>query len=582
MPTITGPVCPAPAPGAGCHHGTVSTAPTLAPTTAHRAAAIAAAEAPLTAGTDRYMRAAAGALVRAARAELREAGARRLTGARVLLLVGGGDNGGDALLAGALLAERGARVSAAAATDHPRAACAAAARAAGVTLAGAGDGDADAESAGAAVARFLAEAPGAGGAALVIDGLTGIGARGPLRRRAAELIAPLRGAGPRGERPFRVLAVDLPSGTGVDDGTLPGPVLTADRSVTFTCPRGAHLLPPAARAVGRLDVVDLGLPLPRETPLAVRPDDADLARLLRAPGGADHKYTRGVVGAWAGSLAYPGAAVLTCSAAVRAGAGMVRLVAPRRVTDLVLARRPEVVPAPGRAQALVLGPGTDPADAPRAVELRRALDAAARDFLPAVIDAGALGLLPAAMADGARPGAVHVLTPHAGEAAALLTALGAARTRAGVEAAPAGAARALAEATGATVLLKATPTLVVGPGPAPALSVDPGPGWLATAGSGDVLAGILGALLAATRAQEEGRARPDSADPAAAESAESADPALAAALAVRLHALAGDLASGAGPGCTGRPLAALDLAGALPAAWSALHGARSRHDGAPR
>ena len=560
----------------------MSTAPTLAPTTAHRAAAIAAAEAPLTAGTDRYMRAAAGALVRAARAELREAGARRLTGARVLLLVGGGDNGGDALLAGALLAERGARVSAAAATDHPRAACAAAARAAGVLLAGAGD--ADAESAGAAVARFLAETAGdgAGGAALVIDGLTGIGARGPLRRRAAELIAPLRGAGPRGERPFRVLAVDLPSGTGVDDGTLPGPVLTADRSVTFTCPRGAHLLPPAARAVGRLDVVDLGLPLPRETPLAVRPDDADLARLLRAPGGADHKYTRGVVGAWAGSLAYPGAAVLTCSAAVRAGAGMVRLVAPRRVTDLVLARRPEVVPAPGRAQALVLGPGTDPADAPRAVELRRALDAAARDFLPAVIDAGALGLLPAAMADGARPGAVHVLTPHAGEAAALLTALGAARTRAGVEAAPAGAARALAEATGATVLLKATPTLVVGPGPAPALSVDPGPGWLATAGSGDVLAGILGALLAATRAQEEGRARPDSADPAAAESAESADPALAAALAVRLHALAGDLASGAGPGCTGRPLAALDLAGALPAAWSALHGGRSRHDGVPR
>lgn len=525
----------------------MSTAPTLAPTTAHRAAAIAAAEAPLTAGTDRYMRAAAGALVRAARAELREAGARRLTGARVLLLVGGGDNGGDALLAGALLAERGARVSAAAATDHPRAACAEAARAAGVTLAGAGaEAGAEAGSAGAAVARFLAETAGdgAGGAALVIDGLTGIGARGPLRRRAAELIAPLRGAGPRGERPFRVLAVDLPSGTGVDDGTLPGPVLTADRSVTFTCPRGAHLLPPAARAVGRLDVVDLGLPLPRETPLAVRPDDADLARLLRAPGGADHKYTRGVVGAWAGSLAYPGAAVLTCSAAVRAGAGMVRLTAPRRVTDLVLARRPEVVPAPGRAQALVLGPGTDPADAPRAVELRRALDAAVRDFLPAVIDAGALGLLPAAMADGARPGAVHVLTPHAGEAAALLTALGAARTRAGVEAAPAGAARALAEATGATVLLKATPTLVVGPGPAPALSVDPGPGWLATAGSGDVLAGILGALLAARGARREGGGPPaEPADPS-----EPSEPALTAALAVRLHALAGELAAGAGPG----------------------------------
>ncbi len=561
--------------GARCHHGTVSTAPTLAPTTAHRAAAIAAAEAPLTAGTDRYMRAAAGALVRAARAELHDAGARRLADARVLLLVGGGHNGGDALLAGALLAERGARVSAAAATDRLHAGAAETARAAGVTLAAAG---ADAA---AAVARFLADAPGAG-PALVIDGLTGLGASGPLRRPAAELIAPLRGAGRRGQRPFRVLAVDLPSGTGVDDGAVPGPVLPADRSVTFTCPRGAHLLPPAARAVGRLDVVDLGLPLPERLPLAVRPDDAGLARLLRAPGGADHKYTRGVVGVWAGSLAYPGAAVLTCSAAVRAGAGMVRLAAPRRVTDLVLARRPEIVPAPGRAQALVLGPGTDPADAPRAVELRRALGAAARDALPAVIDAGALGLLPAAMADGVHPGAVHVLTPHAGEAAALLTALGRTRTRADVEAAPAEAARALAEATGATVLLKDTPTLIAGPGPGPVLSVDPGPGWLATAGSGDVLAGILGALLAATRAQEEGRARPDSADPAAAESAESADPALAAALAVRLHALAGDLASGAGPGRTGRPLAALDLTRTLPAAWSALHGGRSRHDGAPR
>ena len=556
----------------------MSTAPTLAPTTAHRAAAIAAAEAPLTAGTDRYMRAAAGALVRAARAELHEAGARRLADARVLLLVGGGHNGGDALLAGALLAERGARVRAAAATDRLHAGAAETARAAGVTLAAAG---ADAA---AAVARFLADAPGAG-PALVIDGLTGLGASGPLRRPAAELIAPLRGAGRRGQRPFRVLAVDLPSGTGVDDGAVPGPVLPADRSVTFTCPWGAHLLPPAARAVGRLDVVDLGLPLPEGLPLAVRPEDAGLARLLRAPGGADHKYTRGVVGVWAGSLAYPGAAVLTCSAAVRAGAGMVRLAAPRRVTDLVLARRPEIVPAPGRAQALVLGPGTDPADAPRAVELRRALGAAARDALPAVIDAGALGLLPAAMADGVHPGAVHVLTPHAGEAAALLTALGRTRTRADVEAAPAEAARALAEATGATVLLKDTPTLIAGPGPAPALSVDPGPGWLATAGSGDVLAGILGALLAATRAQEEGRARPDSADPAAAESAESAesaDPALAAALAVRLHALAGDLASGAGPGRTGRPLAALDLTRTLPAAWSALHGGRSRHDGAPR
>ena len=86
---------------------------------------------------------------------------------------------------------------------------------------------------------------------------------------------------------------------------------------------------------------------------------------LRVPGSHDHKYTRGVLSVWAGSETYPGAAVLTCAAAVRTGAGMVRLMAPRRVQDLVLAARPEVVPATGRCQALVVGPGTDPADEPR-------------------------------------------------------------------------------------------------------------------------------------------------------------------------------------------------------------------------
>ncbi|MCL3790979.1 NAD(P)H-hydrate dehydratase, partial [Actinomyces sp. 187325] len=180
---------------------------------------------------------------------------------------------------------------------------------------------------------------------------------------------------------------------------------------------------------GRVDVVDLGLPVPGTAPIAAPPPhpaagtaagaavgssgtagtaDVVLAGHLHVPGDRDHKYTRGVVEVWAGSEAYPGAAVLTCTAACRAGAGMVRLAAPRRVEDLVLAHRPETVPAPGRHQALVVGPGTDPDDETRATGLRRVLrtlmpatpphrapaaeGSRGRAPLPAVIDAGALPL----------------------------------------------------------------------------------------------------------------------------------------------------------------------------------------------
>lgn len=557
---------------------TTSTDPrTLEPRRAHRARAIADAEAPLTRGTEHYMEAAAHALALSAAEELRLAcGAVR--GARVLLLVGGGHNGGDALLAGARLAAHGCRVTALVATEHPHRTALARARAARVETAAVSEHDASQRAADALAA----------GSDLVIDGLTGIGAAGPLRPAAAALVAPLIAAGEAGERPFRVLAVDLPSGTGVDDGTLPGPVLAADRTVTFTCPRGAHLLPPAAQRCGLLDVVDLGLPAPADEPLVERPSDGELGARLRVPGDADHKYTRGVVGLLAGSESYPGAAVLTTTAAIRAGAGMARVLAPRRVVELVLASRPEAVPAAGRSQCLVLGPGNAPADEPgapeaaRTEELRTALAGVLDDAAPAVVDAGALPLLPGLLADGRRCSAVHVLTPHAGEAAALLTALGRESTRAAVDAAPAAAARRLAALTGATVVLKGTPTLVArpgatgrdapddgadgaGPDSAPLLSLDAGPGWLATAGSGDVLAGTLGALLAAARADEDNDRGP-------------LDPAAVAALAVRLHAEAGRLASErAGAVPTGGPIAALDVAEALPAAWRLLHD--RAHDG---
>ena len=615
---------------------------------------IAAAEAPVTAGTDRYMRAAAHAVARAALRELRQgpvvpgvaaslarpssaspslthlagppaspaspvspaaptgtsgeaAGTHMspgwISGAPVLLLVGGGHNGADTLLAGGLLSHSGCAVTAVLATEHPHPVALEEARSHGVTVYGAGyrsDGaeDWDSAEAVAAVEAFLAR----GG--LVLDGLTGIGATGPLRPDAVALIAPLVAAGAPGRRPLRVIAVDLPSGTGVDDGTVDGPVLAADCTVTFTCLKGCLCLPPARHLCGAVEVVPLGLPAPTSRPIARRPVDGALGdyltRVVPEPGANDHKYTRGVVGLWAGSETYPGAAVLAASGAVLAGAGMVRLTAPRRVEDLVLAARPEVVPAAGRSQALVLGPGVDPADTVRADELREVLRptlAPARDSgggrvadgartgeeasdgatgavpagAPAVVDAGALSILTELLDEGLRCTPRHVLTPHAGEAAALLTALADSETpeetarqwnRERVEAHPAHAVREICRLSGATVLLKGATTLIAAPHH-PLVSVDSGPGWMATAGSGDVLAGVLGAVLAGAAARWEREVA------CAAAGADSAQGVLVDSVAagVRLHALAGAYAAampGAGVvGAGGHPVAALDIAAAL-------------------
>ena len=615
---------------------------------------IAAAEAPVTAGTDRYMRAAAHAVARAALRELRQgpvvpgaaaslarpssgsppptylagppaspaspvspaapagtsgeaAGTHMspgwISGAPVLLLVGGGHNGADTLLAGGLLSHSGCAVTAVLATEHPHPVALEEARSHGVTVYGAGyrsDGaeDWDSAEAVAAVEAFLAR----GG--LVLDGLTGIGATGPLRPDAVALIAPLVAAGAPGRRPLRVIAVDLPSGTGVDDGTVDGPVLAADCTVTFTCLKGCLCLPPARHLCGAVEVVPLGLPSPTSRPIARRPVDGALGdyltRVVPEPGANDHKYTRGVVGLWAGSETYPGAAVLAANGAVLAGAGMVRLTAPRRVEDLVLAARPEVVPAAGRSQALVLGPGVAPADTVRADKLREVLRptlAPARDSgggrvadgartgeeaadsaagaapagAPVVVDAGALSILTELLDEGLRCTPRHVLTPHAGEAAALLTALSGPETpeesasrwnRERVEAHPAHAVREICRLSGATVLLKGATTLIAAPHH-PLVSVDSGPGWMATAGSGDVLAGVLGAVLAGAAARWEREVG------CAAAGADSAQGVLVDSVAagVRLHALAGAYAAampGAGVvGAGGHPVAALDIAAAL-------------------
>lgn len=210
----------------------------------------------------------------------------------------------------------------------------------------------------------------------------------------------------------------------------------------------------------------------------------DAAGALRRPTASDDKYSRGVLGVRTGSDRYPGAAVLGVEAAHRAGIGMVRYLGPERPTALVLARRPETVTADGRVQAWLIGSGTDPSErsAAETAALRGILDGDAA----VVVDAGALDLVP-----GRSGSAPVVVTPHASEHARLREAAGLPPTGEDREADAAGTAAAL----GVTVLLKGARTIVATPAGTVRVVAAP-TAWLATAGTGDVLGGILGALVA--------------------------------------------------------------------------------------
>ena len=213
----------------------------------------------------------------------------------------------------------------------------------------------------------------------------------------------------------------------------------------------------------------------------------DASKLLRKPLASDDKYSRGVVGFVTGSEAYPGAAILGVTAAIRTGIGMIRYLGPGSVSNLVLEVRPEVVIQPGRVDAWVLGSGVDSRDSNAQVELIKSL---AQTPELAVIDAGAIEII-----DFQELQLRAVLTPHAGELSRLFSRLGQPKTREEIEANPVAAAELAAKLTGQTVLLKGNRSVVASDGfvvQAPAA-----PAELATAGTGDVLAGILGALIAA-------------------------------------------------------------------------------------
>ncbi len=313
--------------------------------------------------------------------------------------------------------------------------------------------------------RTIAEAPRSA-PDLIVDGIVGIGGRPGLRPEAQQALEALTGT--------PVVAVDVPSGVDVDTGELAGPAVRADVTVTFGTHKVALLADPAAHHAGAVHLVDLGLDLPQAAVESLQPDD--VARLLPRPREDAHKYTRGVVGVRAGSVEYPGAGVLCVAGAASGLCGMVRYVAGAGAQ--VLASHPDVVTAKGRVQAWTVGSGGG-------VDVATMLAEAQEDGVPIVVDADALALV-----DGPL-GVPAVLTPHTGELSRMTGT-----PREEIEAAPLRHAREAAERYDAVVLLKGRHTVIARPDGRVRITTTGVP-WLATAGAGDVLAGLIGALLAA-------------------------------------------------------------------------------------
>jgi ADP-dependent NAD(P)H-hydrate dehydratase / NAD(P)H-hydrate epimerase len=497
----------------------------------------------------------AGLLARAGRTDFPAgaAGAAGVYGSRVVVLAGSGDNGGDALHAGARLATRGAVVTAIAAASRVHEGGTAALRGSGGRLIEAADDRAR---------------PAIAAADLIIDGLLGIGGRGGLREPAAGLAAEAEHA--RG----LVVAADLPSGIDADTGEVAGAAVRADVTVTFGTWKPGLLIDPGASHAGVVELIDIGLRRYLGPPDVAAAQAADIAAWLPRPTAESDKYRRGVLGIVAGSERFTGAAQLSVGAAVRAGAGMVRLVSAPPAAAVVRQRWPEaiitttgdattedattgdtttgdtttgdtatrdgpaggqVIEAAGRVQAWVAGPGMGTGEPAAGL-----LAAVLATSLPVLVDADGITLLADHRGLLSRS-APTLLTPHAGELARLLGA-----DRADIEARRLRFATRAAAELGCTVLLKGSTTVIASPAAGQAVLVNPtGTSWLATAGSGDVLSGLAGALLA-----------------------QGLEPLRAAAAAAYLHGIAARLAA------DGAPIGSSDLIEALPAAIRTVAGAR--------
>lgn len=369
----------------------------------------------------------------------------RFAGPReTLVLCGPGNNGGDGYVIARWLRERGVRVRVAA------------------------SGEARTPASQLNRARWagpvekLAEAQPA---PLLIDALFGTGLARPLDPVVDEPLARLA------EAALLRVAVDLPSGVGTDDGAWLGTAIAYDLTVALAVLKPAHRLQPAAAYMGRLVLADIGI--------AGTSDLAEIARpRLSPPGPADHKYTRGHVVVIGGAM--PGAALLSAMAAQRGGAGYVTLAAEASAgaAPAALVRRADpvgLILADERVGCVVVGPGLG-----RDAEASVRLDDAIQAGRPCVLDADALTLLaerrPILPADS-------ILTPHEGEFRRLFGDLGGSRVE---------RARTAARSSGAVVVLKGPDTVVAAPDGRAAIA-QPATGWLASAGTGDVLAGIIAA-----------------------------------------------------------------------------------------
>lgn len=464
--------------------------------------------------------------------------------ARIVLLAGAGNNGGDGLYAVADLARRGADVTVIATGRCLHAqGLDALLRSGGVVMALdplASIPSCDLPDGPGQTADSLSQAVElCQDADLIIDAMTGIGSHGPLRGIPAALAEELGQNGSLPSRPAYsdsrqrdtplVLAVDVPSGLDVDHGTLPGAYIPADLTVTMGALKPCLMLPPAAYVCGRTVLVDFGFDTSSLAPEVECMTAENCAGFIRAPRIDDTKYSRGVVGLVTGSDQYHGAGLLSARAAANANVGMIRYQGPDSVGDLILASIPEAVLGSGRVESWVLGSGVPTAEAleenvthegsHRLINLekssgssdmpqdrQRAMiesilnkqeqndeDGTGSSGPAIVVDAGALDLIPD------RLGPEVVLTPHAGEMASLLQARGENVDTDQVLAQPLFWAIRAWELTGATILLKGAVTLVVGDdgtGQARVMTSGFGPAWLSTAGSGDVLSGTLGAVLA--------------------------------------------------------------------------------------
>lgn len=395
-----------------------------------------------------------------------------VVGARVVLLVGSGNNGGDALWAGAMLARRGCRVDAICLSDRVHAEGAHALQRAGGRFHG------------SAAAALIVDAD------VVVDGILGIGGSGGLRPEAAAL------ADACDASDAVVVAVDLPSGVDADTGAVDGPAITADVTVTFGSVKPGLLLAPGCHHSGGIQLVDIGLHF-ADDPVAAVLDPDDVVAWVAEPDEGTYKYRRGVVGVAAGSGPYPGAAQLVTAAARHANVGMVRyLDRGDGVASTVVTAFPDVVidgsPPTEQHRATAWGCGSgftgDSADAP-------AVAAVLEARVPVVLDAGALSVVGESqdirdrIASRHRDGLVTVLTPHEGEFERLQPGL------LGRSPGRLMAALAASSELAAVVVLKGPGTVIASPQGSAWIDTE-GTSDLGTAGSGDVLTGLVAAVLA--------------------------------------------------------------------------------------